>query len=97
GRYYAAETVCFLGFAGHLRQPQTPRGQAALRLLHRVVEGLRYGVSPLFISEARLGEILETVWDHRPEGVAPLHVRIVHETLRLLRRAPHLKSVIHEE
>lgn len=97
GHYYAAETACFLGFAGYLRQPETPHGQAALRLLHRVVEGMRYGVSPLFITEARLGEALETMWDHRPAEVAPLHVRIVHETLRLLRRAPHLKSVVQEE
>src|SRR5262249_30046285 len=44
GHYYAAETVCFLGFAGFLRQPDTPLGQAALRLLHRVVEGIRFGV-----------------------------------------------------
>src|SRR5262249_13224241 len=97
GHYYAAETVCFLGFAGYLRQPNTPLGQAALRLLHRVVEGLRFGVSPLLIPEARLGEILETVWDHRPTGAVALHVRIVHETLRLLRRAPHLKAVLSEE
>jgi HEAT repeat protein len=65
--------------------------------LHRVVEGLRFGVSPHLIHDARLGEILETVWDHRPAGAAPLHVRIVHESLRLLRRAPHLKTMLGEE
>jgi hypothetical protein len=97
GHYYAAETVCFLGFAGYLRQPETPLGQTSLRLLHRMVEGLRYGVSPLHILEARLGEIMETVWDHRPAGAAPLHVRIAHEALRLLRRAPHLKAMLREE
>ncbi len=97
GHYYAAETVCFLGFAGYLRQPATPLGEAALRLLHRLLEGLRFGVSPLLIPEARLGEILETVWDHRPAAAAPLHVRIAFETLRLLRRAPHLKAVLQEE
>jgi len=31
GHYYAAETVCILGFASYLRQPATPLGQAALR------------------------------------------------------------------
>ena len=97
GHYYAAETVCFLGFAGYLRQPESPFGQAALRLLHRVVEGLRFGVSPMLILDARLGDIIETVWDHRPAGAAPLHVRILHESLRLLRRAPHLKTVLSEE
>jgi HEAT repeats len=97
GHYYAAETVCFLGFAGYLRQPHTPHGQTALRLLHRMLEGLRCGVSPLHILEARLGEIIETMWDHRPTGAAALHVRIAHESLRLLRRAPHLKAVLVEE
>ena len=97
GHYFAAETVCFLGFAGYLRQPETAHGQAALRLLHRMIEGLRFGVSPMHILDARLGEIIETVWDHRPAGAAPLHVRIAHETLRLLRRAPHLKAVLSEE
>jgi HEAT repeat protein len=97
GHYYAAETVCFLGFAGYLQQPDTPLGKAALRLLHRAVEGLRFRVSPLFVLEARLGEILETAWDQRPAGAAPLQMRIVHEALRLLRRAPHLKTLLGEE
>ena len=96
GHYFAAETICFLGFAGYLRQPNTSHGRAALRLLHRAVEGLRFGVSPLLILEARLGEIVETMWDHRPAGAAPLHARIVHESLRLLRRGPHLKAVLSE-
>ena len=97
GHYYAAETVCFLGFAGYLRQPDTLLGQAALRLLHRMVEGLRFGVAPFLILEARLGEMIETVWDHRPLGAASLQVRIVHEALRLLRRAPHLQAVLGED
>ena len=97
GHYFAAETICFLGFSGYLRQPETSLGQTALRLVHRAVEGLRFGVQPLLILEARLGEIIETVWDHRPAGAAPLHVRIVHEALRILRRSPHLKAVLGEE
>jgi hypothetical protein len=97
GHYYAAETVCFLGFVGYLRQPETPLGQAALRVLHRMVEGLRFGVPPQLVLEARLGEMIEAVWDHRPAGAAPLHVRLVHEALRTLRRAPHMKAVLGEE
>src|SRR5436309_11990978 len=46
GHYFAAETVCFLSFAGYLRQRHTALGQAALRLLHRALEGLRCGVPP---------------------------------------------------
>src|SRR5215468_3993804 len=44
GHFFAAETVCFLGFPGYLRQPKTALGRAALRVLLRAMEGLRYGV-----------------------------------------------------
>ncbi len=97
GHYFAAETVCILGFAGYLREPETELGSAALRLLHRVVEGLRFGLPPQVILESRLGELIETVWDHRPHGAAALHIRVLHETLRLLRRGTHLRSALGEE
>src|ERR687888_4048 len=89
GHFFAAETVCFLGFAGYLRQTDTPLGRAALRVLHRALEGLRCGVQPQVVAEARMGEILETLWDHRPDAIDPVVVRVFAEALRLLRRAPH--------
>jgi hypothetical protein len=92
GHFFAAETVCFLGFAGYLRQLESPLGSAALRVLHRALEGLRHGVQPQMVTEARLGEAIEQLWDHRPEKVHPLLVRIFIETLRLIRRAPHARS-----
>ena len=88
GHFFAAETVCFLGFAGYLRRPDTALGRAALRVLHRALEGLRFGVQPQMVVEARLGEMIESLWDHRPEKVQPLVVRAGAEVLRLLRRAP---------
>src|SRR5262252_8107995 len=71
GHFFAAETVCFLGFAGYLRQPETPLGRAALRVLHRALEGLRYGVQPYLVIEGRVGEAIERLWDYRPEGCHP--------------------------
>ncbi len=97
GHYFAAETMCILGFAGYLRQAETSLGRSALRLVHRAVEGLRFGVQPHLVLEARLGELLETAWDHRPDTVAPLLVRILHEALRLMRRADHLRTLLLEE
>jgi HEAT repeats len=94
GHFFAAETVCFLGFAGYVRQPDTPLGRAALRVLHRSLEGLRSGVQPQVVTEARMGEILETLWDHRPEAIDPVVVRIFGEALRLLRRAPHAEAAL---
>src|SRR5438105_7083104 len=57
GHFFAAETICFLGFAGYLRQLDNPLGGAALRVLHRAMEALRYGVPPQMIAEAPLGEM----------------------------------------
>src|SRR5947209_16029733 len=93
GHFFAAETVCFLGFAGYVRQIDTPLGQAALRVLHRALEGLRCGVQPQVIAEARLGEVIEGLWDRRDGEPDPLVVRIFNESLRVLRRAPHAEGL----
>lgn len=95
-QFLAAETVCFLGFAGYLRQVDTPLGQAALRVLHRALEGMRFGVPPHVVVEGRLGEGIESLWDHRPAGFQPLMCRVVFETLRLLRRAPQAARILDE-
>ncbi len=97
GHFFAAETVCFLGFAGYLRQPHTGLGRAALRVLQRALEGLRFGVPPQVFIEARLGEVLESLWDHRPRGTHPLIVRVIHEAIRQLRRAPLIRQTLTDE
>ncbi|MCS6852853.1 MAG: HEAT repeat domain-containing protein [Gemmataceae bacterium] len=97
GHFLAAETVCFLGFASYLRDVNAPLGQAALRVLHRALEGLRYGVQPHVITEGRLGEAVERLWDHRPERTNPLVVRVFVEALRQLRRAPHAERLIADD
>jgi hypothetical protein len=97
GHFFAAETVCFLGFNGYLRQTQTGLGRTALRVLHRAMEGLRFGVPANLVSEARIGEQVETLWDHRSEQVDPLAVRIFLEALRLLERAPHAVTTLQGE
>lgn len=97
GHFFAAETVAFLSFAGYLRQPDTPMGQAALRVLHRALEGLRYGVQPHVVAEGRLGEAIESLWDHRPEKVFPLVVRVFVESMRQVRRAPHAERILSED
>lgn len=94
GHFFAAETVCFLGFAGYVRQTGTRLGQAALRVLHKALEGLRCGVQGQLIAEGRLGEVLEQLWDDLPERVDPLVVRVFAETRRLQRRAGHLAAAL---
>lgn len=90
GQFFAAETVCFLGFAGYVRQAHTALGRSALKVLLRAMQGLRAGVSPAIVCEARLGELVEALWDSRPDVVDPLAVCVFREALRLLRRADHL-------
>jgi HEAT repeat protein len=95
--YFAAETVCFLGFGGYVRRWQTPSGQAALRAMHRALEGMRYGVPPHVVIEARLGEILEALWDDRPVPPRPLLVRLFAETRRFIRRAGQAEVALADE
>jgi hypothetical protein len=89
GHFYAAETTCFMGFAGYVRQPESLLGRAALRVLYRAMEGMRFGVQPHVVAEARLGDMIEGLWESRPEPVSPLVVRVLVEALRFIRRAPH--------
>ena len=97
GHFFAAETICFLGFAGYLLQ-ESPLGRAALRVLHRALEGLRFGVQPGIVAEARVGEMIET-----PVGQPPRRDRSVDrcgvflEALRVLRRAPHAETLLASE
>jgi HEAT repeat protein len=95
--FLAAETACFLGFAGYLRHPESSLGRAALRVLHRALEGLRLGVPPQVVAEGRLGEAVENLWDNRPEQVDPLAVRVFAEALRQLRRAPNADVAFTDE
>src|SRR5436190_125050 len=97
GHFFAAETICFLGFAGYLRQLGSPLGRAALRVFHRALEGLRCGVQPTMVAEARIGEMVEDLRDHRQDRIDPLAVRVYLEALRVLRRAPHAETMLASE
>jgi hypothetical protein len=97
GQFFAAETICFLGFSGYLRQFETPLGRAALRVFHRALEGLRFGVPPIVVAEARVGELIEALWDHRTERVDALAVRVYVEALRVLRRSPNAETMLSGE
>jgi hypothetical protein len=97
GSVFAAETTGFLGFAGYLRQPDTPLGSAALRLLHRVLEGFRVCLPPQVAIETRLGEMVEAVWDARPERPDPLVVRVLAEARRYIRRLPIARKLLADD
>ena len=92
--YLAAEIVCFLGFSGYVQDTSSETGRSAIRILHRAFEGLRLGVSPHLVAEARLGEVVETVWDHRDPGVDPILVLLFSEVLRHHRRSEYLERLL---
>src|SRR5438132_497078 len=54
--------------------------------------GMQYVVQVL--AEARLGEMIESLWDGRESPADPLAVRVYLEALRLLRRAPHAETML---
>lgn len=96
GHLFAAETVCFLGFRGYLRETRrSPLNRIALRVLHRALEGAHY--EPHFVLEARLGEMIETLWDYNENRVDPLVMRVYFEALRILRRAQWSELSLQEE
>jgi hypothetical protein len=97
GPVFAAETLCFAGFNGYLRQPTTKLGQAALRITQRVLEGFRLCLPPQVVVEGRMGEMIETIWDNRPHPVQASVVRVLHETVRYLRRVPVALTMLDEE
>lgn len=97
GHLFAAETACFLAFAGYLRQPNSTSGEAAVRVLQRALEGMRFHIQPYLLLEARLGELIECLWDYRPEAAQPVVVRAITEALRLLRRAPQFKTMLAQD
>lgn len=94
--FLAAETACFPGFNRQLEQPESAVGRAALRTLVVALAGLRTGVQPHVVVVGRLGDDVETVWDHRREPPDPLAVRVFAEALRLLRRAEHAEPLLGE-
>ena len=97
GHFFAAETVCFLSFGGYLRDFDSPSGRAALKLLHRALEGLRYGLQPIVVIESRLGEVLERLWEQPGAPGHPLLTRVAWETSRFLRRAEHARRIFSED
>lgn len=84
---FAAETVSFLSFGGFAQRFGDPLGRAALRVLRSALEGLRCGLSPQLLAEARLGELIEQLWDQQPEQPDPLLVRCLVQCRRLTRRS----------
>jgi hypothetical protein len=58
------------------------------------LEGVRCGVPPQVVAEARVGEMIEALWDGKAEGIDGLTVRIFFEALRVLRWAPHAETAL---
>src|SRR5438445_451003 len=61
------------------------------------VDAVEASVQPQVVTEARLGELIEDLWDHRPQRANPLIVRVLVEALRVLRRAPHAELLLTDE
>lgn len=97
GHFFAAETVCFLGFPGYLKRIETGQGRIALRILLRAMEGLRFGIPPHLLGEARLADVLDNLFENRPAGRDPLLARVALEAQRLLQRVPHLRHLVIED
>src|SRR5437660_6953635 len=94
GQFYAAETAACAGFADYLRRPAAPLGRAAVRVLYQTLRGLRYGIQPQVLGDARLGEAVAQLWRCRPSRTDPLVVRVLIEAMRQLQRGDHAGRVL---
>ena len=95
--FYAAELVAFNSFSSFLKDFPERHGEAAVRALHRALEGLRCGISAQIVAEARLGEMLDSVWDQHKTILHPMLVRLFSEVLRHQRRAHQYSKDLAEE
>lgn len=95
--FYAAEIVAFHGFSSYLSDFPDRYGEAAIRAVHRTLEGLRCGISAQIVAETRLGEMIESIWDQHHKQVHPLLVRLFSEVLRHQRRAAQYSIDLSEE
>jgi hypothetical protein len=84
--FFAAEAACCPGFVEAMRRPHDALGRSAVRMLHLTLRGLRHGVAPRVIVDAKLGTAVATLWRRRPDRADPRVVRVLVETLRLLQR-----------
>jgi hypothetical protein len=95
--FFAAEVVTFNQFPDYLRDFPDRLGEAAVRTLHRTFEGLRCGITAQVVAEARLGEMIEVVWDNHQKLMHPLLVRLYSEVLRHQRRSSQYAQDLAEE
>lgn len=95
--FYASEVVTFSHFSDYLKDYPDRLGEAAVRILYRAFEGLRCGISAQIVGEARLGEMLESIWDGHQLTVQSLLVRLFSEVLRHQRRAGQYAADLAEE
>ena len=95
--FYASEVAVFPHFTQFLKEFPDRHGIAAVRALHRTLEGLRCGISAQIVAEARLGEMVETVWDEHRLDVHPLLVKLFCEVLRHQRRSSQYSQDLSEE
>ena len=95
--FYAAEVVTFSHFADYLKEFPDRLGDAAVRALYRTFEGLRCGISAQIVAEARLGEMLESIWDDHRQTIHPVLVRLYSEVIRHQRRAIQYAQDLAEE
>lgn len=97
GNVFAAETLCFEGFEDYLKRPRSKLGRAALQVTRRVFEGFRFFLQPQIVTESRMGEMIESIWDRRTRPAQAEVVRVLHETQRYLRRVPSALAMLEDE
>lgn len=90
--FLAAEVAAFPDFRRYLR-----RDERALAVLHRALEGLRFGVQPSIFAAGRFAEQVGAVWRKYRNRFEPVAIRVFCAALRWLRRCPYALRLLHDE
>lgn len=93
----ASEILCFDSFGRYYRAANTQERKAALRLVQSAIDGLYSGITMDIISESRLGDLVECIWENKPPGICPVHVCVFQNLLKLVKRCRGLSAVMEHE
>lgn len=84
---FAAEVACFTSFSDLFQEPETPIGQAALRVLFLALQGVRFNrISPVLYAESNIGDAVRRLSENCPAHADPLIALVFMEALRHTRR-----------
>lgn len=98
GEGFAVEVVCFPSFAEFLHEPLSIEGQAGLRALRVVMEGIRLNRVPMSVyAEAAFGDAIRRLAENCPDATNPRLALVFIEAMRHCRQTYHKSPAFRDD